>query len=174
MCKKEDVYCKFVAMCPKVREFCESQTDNICFWGSNPIIKSASGKVPHYDIECVSHNGGEAYYGRRRGKRVVTEKNKIWGAYMSHLNELWKSLPEDVKQNFAEYADIAFQNSCDDKCKASGRTFFFKVLGQQKDYFVSLEEISEFFGNTLNDWIARGFLIDFELTNIFFAQIIPE
>ena len=174
MSKKERLHCKFVVMCPKIKAFCESQTGEICYWGTNPNIKMATGKVPNFDLECVCKNGGEGYYGRTRAKRIVTAKNNEWGLYMKQVSQLWDSLPIKVKQDFANYAKIIYFMDNSYKCKVSGRLLFFKVLSKQTEQFLSLEDISQFFGNSLNEWIKNGFLEDLPEPNFFFADIVAK
>ncbi|MCL1826749.1 MAG: hypothetical protein FWG20_01795 [Candidatus Cloacimonetes bacterium] len=174
MKKRDDKRCKFYEQCRHLKETCMAGGDRLCGLGKNPLIKVLSGKVPFEKIVCVSHKNDETYYAREYPVKKVTLKNEIWGAYMSNIVFLWKTLPPSVKADFRLYARIENKYRPKKKGYVNGMNIFIRGIGSQKNNITTHQDIATHLGNSLYEWVERGFLIKRWHIKGLTAQIIPD
>ena len=172
--KKKVKQCEYLYVCEKVREFCRQvhHCHKKCDLANH--IKNKSGKSFCGTFEQVTNKKTGNYHTRHHGQREIKKHHIDFAQNGLRVNKLWLSLPDDFKDDCRRYAKIAFQKSRNDRISFSCRNVFYKALAKDKNQISDIKKLSDVFGNTLSEWIKRGYLENVSNKEIFEAQIIPE
>jgi hypothetical protein len=75
------------------------------------------------------------------------------------MSKLWKILPQPFKEDCHLYAQ-AYNKNClqNDKAPINARHVFTMAVCKHSQPIYSLEQLTNTIGNSITDWIARGFL----------------
>ena len=166
--------CNYRNTCKLIREFCEQIENCEMKHDLLELIKAKSGKSSDGEIEHVTYKGGEKHYTRKHGKRVTLEHNIKFGRNSSAINNLWMSMPKDFKDDCRRYAQMAFKKNVNNKAFLSSINIFYRALSKHKPQIQNKQELKEIYGNTLDEWIKKGYLDAVKTKEPFSAQIIPD
>ena len=166
--------CKYKNTCKLIREFCNQIEDCEMKKDLLMFIKTKSGKNSKENIEYVTYQNGKKYYTRKHGKRIILKHNIEFGKKSSAINKLWMSMPEGFKKDCKLYAQTYFKENSYNKMSLSNYNIFYKTIKNHIHQINNKYELIKLFGNTLDEWIKRGYLEKINEKINFQAEIITD
>jgi hypothetical protein len=122
-------------------------------------IQSMSGKSKHGDFVHVTDKASNKSYIRGFVKPKITEHNHQAGSKFKAMSNLWKILPEPFKEDCRLYAK-AYNRQClmEEKHSLNARHVFAMAVCKHNEPINTIEQLINTLGNSITDWIARGYL----------------
>jgi hypothetical protein len=122
-------------------------------------IATRSGKSKFGNTVFVTVKGSDVGYERKYVYPTLTAQNKLSGLKLKASGRLWHLLPEGFKSDCQRYAvKYNKQHLEDDKLPIKAINVFTKAVCKHNAPIESLEELAEILGNSIREWIERGYL----------------
>ena len=174
MKKKKNEQCEYLHVCEHVKELCQKikHCHKKCDQENLVLSKSGISFCKTFE-QCTIGKTGK-YYTRSHGHREIKKHNLDFGNKISAYNKLWMSMPDDFKDDCRRYAKLAFQKSDKEKYSLNCINIFHRALSRHKNQILNAQDICVILGNTLNEWINRGFLEKVSDNETFSAKILPD
>ena len=125
----------------------------------NNSIKTLSGLDKQNGVVYMHYKISNITISRKYVSPRLTDQNELFSNIMKVTGSLWQAINPDFKREMSRYAELCNRQNLSHKgIKPNGYMYFTGAVVKYQKPFVDMQDMIDVMGETIEEWMERGWL----------------